>query len=220
MKRALHGEVREEKDGAKSAFAASRELPEGYVTEFCALTYALLGAYRTARGEVRARLKPFVWHLKKAADALTDYDTHDITFLRLTGGDLTLETICLDPAAVVDRRLSLGRSAVLFSATLSPIAYYREVLGGRPGDRELELPSPFEEGHLAVAVMDVPADLTARLQHQVVENPALAVHLAGAFQDAVHLCLALAAEHLLHIQGFFFTSSDHAAALTCPVLRR
>lgn len=154
MKRALHGEVREEKDGAKSAFAASRELPEGYVTEFCALTYALLGAYRTARGEVRARLKPFVWHLKKAADALTDYDTHDITFLRLTGGDLTLETICLDPAAVVDRRLSLGRSAVLFSATLSPIAYYREVLGGRPGDRELELPSPFEEGHLAVAVMD------------------------------------------------------------------
>ena len=73
---------------------------------------------------------------------------------------------------------------------------------------------------LAVTVMDVPADLTARLQHQVVENAALAVHLIGAFQNADHLRLPLAAEHLLHIQGSFITSSDHGAALTFPALRQ
>lgn len=154
MKRALRGEVREAGEGGKSAFTALRELPDGYAMETTALAYTLLGAYRTAGGEVRARLKPFVWELKRVADNLAAFDEHDIAFLRLSRGDLILETVCLDPAAFIDRRLSLGRSAVLFSATLSPLSYYREVLGGRPGDRELELPSPFEEGHLAVAVMD------------------------------------------------------------------
>ena len=154
MKRALRGEVREEKGGEKTAFTALHELPEGYLAEMTALAYTLLAAYRTARGEVRTRLKPFAWELKRTADNLAAYDEHQIAFLRLAGGDLTLETILLDPAAVIDRRLSLGRSAVLFSATLSPLSYYRAVLGGRPGDRELELPSPFDAGHLAVAVMD------------------------------------------------------------------
>lgn len=154
MKRALHGEVREEKDGHRTAFAALHEMPEGYLMETAALAYTLLDAYRTARGEVRARLKPFVWELKRTADNLAAYDEHGIVFLRLSEGDLTAETVLLDPAAAIDRRLSLGRSAVLFSATLSPLSYYRTVLGGRPGDRELELPSPFDAGHLAVAVMD------------------------------------------------------------------
>lgn len=154
MKRALRGEVREEKDGGRTVFAALHEMPEGYLMETAALAYTLLDAYRTARGEVRARLKPFVWELKRTADNLAAYDEHGIVFLRLSEGDLTAETVLLDPAAAIDRRLSLGRSAVLFSATLSPLSYYRTVLGGRPGDRELELPSPFDAGHLAVAVMD------------------------------------------------------------------
>lgn len=154
MKRALRGDVREEADGKRSAFLSCRELPAGYLHEITLLAYTLYAAYRTARGDARERLRPFVWGLKRTADTLRDYDEHELTFLRYREGDLILETRCADPAAAVDRRLSLGRSAILFSATLSPLSYYREVLGGRRGDHELELPSPFDETRLAVAVMD------------------------------------------------------------------
>lgn len=154
MKRALRGEIREEKNGEKIAFLSQKELPEGYLAEVCNLAYALLGALPTLSRDARLRLRAAAWGMRNLADRLAEFDEGQIAFLRLDKGDLILETKCLDPAAAVDRRLSLGRAAVLFSATLSPLSYYREVLGGRREDMELEIPSPFDESHLAVAVMD------------------------------------------------------------------
>jgi Rad3-related DNA helicase len=51
-------------------------------------------------------------------------------------------------------RLACGDSAVFFSATLTPLPYYREVLGGDANSPLLDIPSPFDEKHLCVAVMD------------------------------------------------------------------
>ena len=154
MKRALRSELREEKNGEKVAFLSQEELPEGYLAGVCELAYALLAALPTLPREARLRLRPEAYGMRNLADRLAEFDRGQIAFLRLSRGDLILETKCLDPAAAVDRRLSLGRAAVLFSATLSPLSYYREVLGGRREDMALEIPSPFDESHLAVAVMD------------------------------------------------------------------
>lgn len=154
MTRLLRGEVREEKAGEKTAFLALHELPDGYLTEVFGLAYALFDALPRLPDEKRLALTTEAYQLKNMAEKLAHYDERFIAFLRYRAGDFYLDTLCLDPAAVIDERLSLGRSAVLFSATLSPLPYYREILGGRRNDLSLEVSSPFDEKHLAVCVMD------------------------------------------------------------------
>ena len=48
----------------------------------------------------------------------------------------------------------MGGSAVFFSGTLSPIYYYKSVLGGERNAEVIETPSPFDSGQLSVTVMD------------------------------------------------------------------
>ena len=65
------------------------------------------------------------------------------------GSELELQLLCLDPAPFVDASLSTGRSATLFSATLTPPAYYRSVLGCADA-RAVALESPFPPQHLGL----------------------------------------------------------------------
>ncbi len=148
-------EMQEGADGSVRGFFATEELPEGLYPALCALLYAFEECFeaRVSR-EYAERLNPIYYELRDTLDRMGDYDAHFTTFLTRDGEEMSVRTICLDPAGVVNERLSRGGSAVLFSATLTPLDYYREVLGGRRGDRTLEVPSPFDESHLCVAVMD------------------------------------------------------------------
>jgi DNA excision repair protein ERCC-2 len=60
----------------------------------------------------------------------------------------------LDPSFLLRQALARGKAAVFFSATLTPIDYYRALLGGSSADPLLQLPSPFPPEHLAVLVQD------------------------------------------------------------------
>src|SRR5207248_7327020 len=76
-----------------------------------------------------------------------------------TGGPRPSETpplrlFCLDPAKGLPAALARGKSAVFFSATLRPIEYYREILGGDLADPTLQLESPFPSENLAVLLHD------------------------------------------------------------------
>jgi len=61
---------------------------------------------------------------------------------------------CLDPSRLLRQALTRGKSAVFFSATLTPLDYFRAVLGGSPEDPVLQLGSPFPSGNLAVLIQD------------------------------------------------------------------
>ncbi len=148
-------EEREDADGVKHGFYATRELPEAYHSALCSLVYACEDALVTPmRDEVARRVRPMCYELRDVLDRLGDYDERFTTFLMHDGEDMRVRTVCLDPAGVVDSRLLRGGSAVLFSATLTPLSYYRDVLGGRRRDAVLEVMSPFDTDHLCVAVMD------------------------------------------------------------------
>jgi Rad3-related DNA helicase len=70
---------------------------------------------------------------------------------------------CLDPSFLLRQALARGKAAVFFSATLTPIDYYRALLGGSSEDPLLQLPSPFPSDHLAVLVQDcIRTDFKAR----------------------------------------------------------
>jgi DNA excision repair protein ERCC-2 len=82
------------------------------------------------------------------------YDKRYVTYTEELNNDVAVQMLCLDPSALLSEALKRGSSAVLFSATLTPLAYFREILGGSEEDKTLALTSPFESGNLCLMVAD------------------------------------------------------------------
>lgn len=81
---------------------------------------------------------------------LEDYDERYVTFLRAMSSELSVRLFCMDPSPELDAALKKGRAAVLFSATLSPLDYYRDVLGRREQTKSIALPGPFDPSRLGL----------------------------------------------------------------------
>ena len=75
-------------------------------------------------------------------------------FENAQSGELTVKLFCADPASLLDERLKCGRATVLFSATLTPAGYFKEVLGGGDDCKYLALPSPFPRENLLLLIAD------------------------------------------------------------------
>jgi len=83
------------------------------------------------------------------------------------GGDFRLKLLCMEPAKQLKERMEKGRSAVLFSATLLPINYYKEQLGGSEEDYAIYVPSPFDtEKRLLMVGRDVSTKYTRRTRSE------------------------------------------------------
>jgi DNA excision repair protein ERCC-2 len=67
--------------------------------------------------------------------------------------DLRLKLFCIDPSRQMGDALNRCRSAVFFSATLTPLDYFRTMLASESAEA-LSLPSPFPAENLAVFVAD------------------------------------------------------------------
>ncbi len=83
------------------------------------------------------------------------FDDRFTFFAAVSGTEVTVKLLCLDPAEMVDNRLKLGRCAALFSATLSPPSYYKTVLGCADSSETTNsyaLASPFPPQNLCLLV--------------------------------------------------------------------
>jgi DNA excision repair protein ERCC-2 len=83
-------------------------------------------------------------------------ELYDERFVTITepGRSLRVRLFCIDPSFLLRKALERGKTAIFFSATLTPIDYYRALLGGDDEDPLLQLHSPFPPEHLAVLVED------------------------------------------------------------------
>lgn len=72
------------------------------------------------------------------------YDEHYTTIFEIYGGNVTITLFCLDPSQIIMDKLTLAKASIFFSATLTPLPYYRETLGGSDDDFIQSLPSPFD----------------------------------------------------------------------------
>ena len=99
-------------------------------------------------------LRSYYYSQKKFADAMARFDDSYKLFIFYENGDIRVKIFCLDTGPVIRERLNLGHGALLFSATLSPLPYYRSILGGERSDELLEVDSPFDESQLSVTIMD------------------------------------------------------------------
>ncbi|NLO47411.1 MAG: ATP-dependent DNA helicase [Clostridiales bacterium] len=64
------------------------------------------------------------------------------------GSEVEITYFCLNPSEIAAGCLTRAKASVMFSATLTPLFYYREILGGDRYDDILTLPSPFEQERL------------------------------------------------------------------------
>ncbi len=131
-----------------------RELPEGLVEVLdAALAEAESWLARNEPAGFREALLEVYFQLRSLRRAADWYDERFVTLME-RGPGLVLRLYCLDPSRLLRQALARGKAAVFFSATLTPLDYYRELLGGETEDEVIQLPSPFPPEHLAVLVQD------------------------------------------------------------------
>ncbi len=99
-------------------------------------------------------LNDFSREMQRYVAILARYDEKFITYIEEEAGETRISLICIDPSEVVGEMLDRGRASVLFSATLTPISYFSDLLGGDKTATFLELPSPYEAENLCVAAVD------------------------------------------------------------------
>ncbi|EMD0560571.1 ATP-dependent DNA helicase [Listeria innocua] len=82
------------------------------------------------------------------------YDKRYVTQITRNRSDILIKQLCLDPAFLLSEKLKLGASSVLFSATLRPIDYYTNLLGGNNDTSRLTFASPFKQNNMHLMVAD------------------------------------------------------------------
>jgi len=82
------------------------------------------------------------------------YDERYITLVESQRDEVNLKLFCLDPSFLLGETLKRASSAIMFSATLTPQLYFREILGGVEEDTMLSLNSPFDHQNLSVMIAD------------------------------------------------------------------
>nr|WP_225362942.1 ATP-dependent DNA helicase [Apilactobacillus quenuiae] len=70
-------------------------------------------------------------------------DTYKTRIYHTYDKNIIIKLFCMDPSPNLGESLRLGGSAILFSATLSPIDYYQRVLGNEEDSLAFEIESPF-----------------------------------------------------------------------------
>lgn len=106
------------------------------------------------------------------------------------------------PAAMMAQRFRLARSTLLFSATLSPPHFYRDLLGLPPDTAWVRMESPFADGQLAVRVVDA---VSTRFQHRSASLSPITALMAEHFalQPGNYLAFFSSFEYLDQVAKLF-----------------
>ena len=134
---------------------ASAELPHDLLPQlrdFVAAAEPILG--RNMPSSYRRELSEFYFQAVAFLRIAELFDDHYITYVEKIGRDARLRLFCLDPSRQIRAALKRGTSALFFSATLTPLEYFRVILGGDEEDALLNLESPFPPEHLHLSLGD------------------------------------------------------------------
>ena len=105
------------------------------------------------------------------------YDDHYVFFIEVFGGDIKVRLSCLDPSHQLSLCHSRAVSSVMFSATLEPLDYFSDILGGDKNSIKLQLPSPFKKNNLCLACVD---SISTRFEDREKSYKKIVSSIAGA----------------------------------------
>lgn len=104
------------------------------------------------------------------------YDEHYMFFIEVSGGDVKVRLSCLDPSKQLSMCQSRAVSSIMFSATLEPIDYFSDILGGDKNSIKIQLPSPFEQKNLGLYCVD---SISTRFEEREASYKKIASCIAG-----------------------------------------
>ncbi|WP_069649272.1 ATP-dependent DNA helicase [Caloranaerobacter ferrireducens] len=82
------------------------------------------------------------------------YSEKYVTYLANSKKDFKVKLMCLDPSENLNKITKRARSCIFFSASLIPIKYFFELLGGDIEDKILLLESPFPKDNFSLLIND------------------------------------------------------------------
>ncbi|WP_425447980.1 ATP-dependent DNA helicase [Dethiothermospora halolimnae] len=82
------------------------------------------------------------------------YDERYVTYVERDRKNVLLKLFCLDPSYLLREAIKRGKSAIFFSATLTPLEYFSNILGGDKKDYKMALASPFDRNNLGLIIAD------------------------------------------------------------------
>lgn len=85
----------------------------------------------------------FYFLLKDMLRAYEYFDERYVFYIECQKKEMTVKLLCLDPSFLLGEIQKNMLSTIFFSATLTPINYFKQVLGGSLEDFEIALPSPY-----------------------------------------------------------------------------
>lgn len=142
-------------DGEETGFWMSKEAPAFLDDALAAAEAALKDWLRSAAEHpFKSKISELYGEIRKYRLLRGYYDEHFLTMVRVQAYDIEVRLYCLDPSNILDELLSRAKASVVFSATLTPLDYFVEVLGGGKHAETLSLPSPFPQENLCVAAVD------------------------------------------------------------------
>ena len=103
--------------------------------------------------EVSKELLSFYLDVNRFSRILELVNKNYLLFYKKEKDDVELNVICLDASSFLSACMNRLQGTVLFSATLSPLDYYVDTLGGNEKDARLVLPSPFPKENLKIVIV-------------------------------------------------------------------
>ena len=154
--RILSDALSTDEKGTAVGFAYTSQLPTSFIALLRNGADIYLKEIRKMRDadEREKQIREHVYTLLDVCAKADRFDENFYTYAVREGENRTLRLFCANPSALLCEGLDKGRAAVFFSATLSPLDYYRSVLCGRRPTVKIEVPSPFDSGALCIGVVD------------------------------------------------------------------
>jgi len=78
-----------------------------------------------------------------------------VAYMELSRSEVRVKLLCIDPSEQLQVMGKGYRAHIYFSATLSPLSYYMDMLGAGENDYTLSVPSPFAKEQLNVTIEPV-----------------------------------------------------------------
>ncbi len=163
VKNLEHSKIHNAEKRISKIFNLYKDFPDGETiidglsqTNLNAISAYLLAATDVSKhhhGFVTDEFMDFFFELNKFSKLMDFYDETFSLFVSKKGKKDTILTLyCLDPSTHLRATLNRVKSAVIFSATFSPIEYYMNAIGRYDNAPLLKLPSPFPKENLRLLI--------------------------------------------------------------------
>ena len=112
--------------------------------------------YESKSSEENSSLLELYFNVYEFLNICSYYGEDFTTLYKSDGNNLELSINCLDPSRILKSIMNRFKSVIIFSATLLPMEYFKELYGAQEGDYSVNLTSPFDyKNKLTIVGKDV-----------------------------------------------------------------